>query len=62
MAGAKREMSKKKWGTIIEAARNAGMSKIVGRSRSEDSVCSNGSQGSGSVARKLRQQSTTDPG
>jgi hypothetical protein len=47
MAGAKREMSKKKWGTLIEAARNAGMAKIMGqRSRSEDSVCSNCSTGS----------------
>ncbi|CAG7729286.1 unnamed protein product [Allacma fusca] len=62
MAGAKREMSKKKWGTIIEAARNAGMSKLVGRSRSEDSVCSNCSQGSASVIRKFRQQSTLEPG
>ncbi|CAL8134700.1 unnamed protein product [Orchesella dallaii] len=59
MANQKREISKRKWGTLIEAARNAGMSKIMGRSRSEDSVCSNCSHSSSAI-RKLRQQ-TTDP-
>ncbi|ODM96427.1 Transient receptor potential-gamma protein, partial [Orchesella cincta] len=59
MANQKREISKRKWGTLIEAARNAGMSKIIGRSRSEDSVCSNCSHSSSAI-RKLRQQ-TTDP-
>lgn len=30
---------KRRWGTIIEAARAARMSRFIGRSRSEDSVC-----------------------
>ena len=58
MANQKREISKRKWGTLIEAARNAGMARIIGRSRSEDSVCSNCSHSSSAI-RKLR-QTTTD--
>lgn len=40
-AGARRKPSahKRRWGTIIEAARAARMSRFIGRSRSEDSVC-----------------------
>lgn len=30
---------KRRWGTIIEAARAARVSRLIGRSRSEDSVC-----------------------
>lgn len=32
---------KRRWGTIIEAARAARVSRLIGRSRSEDSVCDN---------------------
>lgn len=40
-AGSRRKPSshKRRWGTIIEAARAARMSRFMGRSRSEDSVC-----------------------
>lgn len=54
MAGAKKEMSKKKWDSLIDAARAAGVTKIIGRTHSEDSVCSNYSQGSGNVVRRYR--------
>ncbi|CAH2092331.1 unnamed protein product [Euphydryas editha] len=33
---------KRRWGTIIDAARAARVSRLIGRSRSEDSVCDNG--------------------
>ncbi|XP_046978855.1 transient receptor potential-gamma protein isoform X1 [Vanessa cardui] len=35
---------KRRWGTIIEAARAARVSKLIGRSRSEDSVCDHARQ------------------
>ncbi|CAG9563194.1 unnamed protein product [Danaus chrysippus] len=41
-AGAQRRKPsshKRRWGTIIEAARAARVSRLIGRSRSEDSVC-----------------------
>ncbi|XP_060530534.1 transient receptor potential-gamma protein [Cylas formicarius] len=34
-------MHKRRWGTLIEAAKTAKMSRLIGRSRSEDSVCNN---------------------
>ena len=37
---AKREMSKRRWGTLVEAAKNARVAKLLTRSRSEDSSCS----------------------
>uniref|UniRef100_A0A903WR35 Transient receptor ion channel domain-containing protein n=2 Tax=Anopheles darlingi TaxID=43151 RepID=A0A903WR35_ANODA len=33
---------KKRWGTLIEAAKHGSVSRFIGRSRSEDSVCNNG--------------------
>ena len=33
---------KKKWDTLIEAARTGKMSRLIGRSKSEDSVCDSG--------------------
>uniref|UniRef100_A0AAG5CXK8 Ion transport domain-containing protein n=1 Tax=Anopheles atroparvus TaxID=41427 RepID=A0AAG5CXK8_ANOAO len=33
---------KKRWGTLIEAAKHGSVSKFIGRSRSEDSVCNHG--------------------
>lgn len=35
---------KRRWGTIIDAARAARVSRLIGRSRSEDSVCDNARQ------------------
>ncbi|KAL0884290.1 hypothetical protein ABMA27_016274 [Loxostege sticticalis] len=35
---------KRRWGTIIEAARAARVSRLIGRSRSEDSVCDHARQ------------------
>ncbi|XP_030745679.1 transient receptor potential-gamma protein [Sitophilus oryzae] len=32
---------KRRWGTLIEAAKTAKVSRLIGRSRSEDSVCNN---------------------
>ncbi|XP_066245604.1 transient receptor potential-gamma protein [Euwallacea similis] len=32
---------KRKWGTLIEAAKSGKVSRLIGRSRSEDSVCNN---------------------
>lgn len=32
---------KRKWGTLIEAAKSGSVSRFIGRSRSEDSVCNN---------------------
>ncbi|XP_037087479.1 LOW QUALITY PROTEIN: transient receptor potential-gamma protein-like [Pollicipes pollicipes] len=43
---AKREMSKKRWGTLVEAAKNARVAKLLSRSRSEDSSCSSGAPSS----------------
>lgn len=37
--GARKPPHKRRWGTIIEAARAARVSRLIGRSRSEDSVC-----------------------
>ncbi|XP_060800629.1 transient receptor potential-gamma protein isoform X2 [Amyelois transitella] len=39
---------KRRWGTIIEAARAARVSRLIGRSRSEDSVCDTRASPSGS--------------
>ncbi|XP_055550789.1 transient receptor potential-gamma protein isoform X1 [Wyeomyia smithii] len=36
---------KKRWGTLIEAAKHGSVSRFIGRSRSEDSVCNNGQRG-----------------
>ncbi|XP_045534046.1 transient receptor potential-gamma protein [Papilio machaon] len=36
---ARKPPHKRRWGTIIEAARAARVSRLIGRSRSEDSVC-----------------------
>ncbi|XP_049807715.1 transient receptor potential-gamma protein-like [Schistocerca nitens] len=36
---------KRRWGTLIEAARSGRVSRLIGRSRSEDSVCGCHSQG-----------------
>ncbi|XP_062705319.1 transient receptor potential-gamma protein [Aedes albopictus] len=36
---------KKRWGTLIEAAKHGSVSKFIGRSRSEDSVCNHGPRG-----------------
>ncbi|VVD03786.1 unnamed protein product [Leptidea sinapis] len=38
-AGAAPRKHKRRWGTIIDAARAARVSRLIGRSRSEDSVC-----------------------
>lgn len=32
---------KRRWGTLIEAAKTGKVSRLIGRSRSEDSVCNN---------------------
>lgn len=32
---------KRRWGTLIEAAKSGKVSRLIGRSRSEDSVCNN---------------------
>ncbi|XP_043231805.1 transient receptor potential-gamma protein-like isoform X2 [Amphibalanus amphitrite] len=50
---AKREMSKRRWGTLVEAAKNARVAKLLTRSRSEDSSCSS----SGERRSSRRQQS-----
>ncbi|CAH0669430.1 unnamed protein product [Spodoptera exigua] len=46
MAAARRKPAshKRRWGTIIEAARAARVSRLIGRSRSEDSVCDHARQ------------------
>lgn len=44
--GQKRDSSKKRWGTIIEAAKSGRVKKLISRSRSEDSMCSNSSRNS----------------
>ncbi|KAF4523849.1 hypothetical protein B566_EDAN012550 [Ephemera danica] len=50
-SGPKRESSKRRWGTLIEAARTGRVRRLMqGRSRSEDSVCS----GEGSTRRQQR--------
>lgn len=36
----KRESSKRRWGTIIEAAKTGRVRRLMGRSRSQDSMCS----------------------
>ncbi|XP_055594063.1 transient receptor potential-gamma protein isoform X2 [Uranotaenia lowii] len=36
---------KKRWGTLIEAAKHGSVSRFIGRSRSEDSVCNHGGPG-----------------
>ncbi|XP_058061235.1 transient receptor potential-gamma protein [Anopheles bellator] len=41
---------KKRWGTLIEAAKHGSVSKFIGRSRSEDSVCNHGPGGRGESA------------
>ncbi|KAJ8727269.1 hypothetical protein PYW08_015666 [Mythimna loreyi] len=40
----KQPSHKRRWGTIIEAARAARVSRLIGRSRSEDSVCDHARQ------------------
>ena len=50
---AKRELSKRRWGTLVEAAKNARVAKLLTRSRSEDSSCSS----SGERRSSRRQQS-----
>ncbi|XP_075972310.1 transient receptor potential cation channel gamma isoform X3 [Anticarsia gemmatalis] len=46
LAAARRKPAshKRRWGTIIEAARAARVSRLIGRSRSEDSVCDHARQ------------------
>ncbi|KAF9800942.1 hypothetical protein SFRURICE_013575, partial [Spodoptera frugiperda] len=46
LAAARRKPTshKRRWGTIIEAARAARVSRLIGRSRSEDSVCDHARQ------------------
>lgn len=39
----KRESSKRRWGTLIEAARSGRVRRLMGRSRSQDSMCSGNS-------------------
>ncbi|XP_055644283.1 transient receptor potential-gamma protein isoform X2 [Toxorhynchites rutilus septentrionalis] len=36
---------KKRWGTLIEAAKHGSVSRFIGRSRSEDSVCNHNQRG-----------------
>ncbi|CAB3365425.1 Hypothetical predicted protein [Cloeon dipterum] len=42
----KRESSKRRWGTIIEAAKTGRVRRLMGRSRSQDSMCSGCPEGS----------------
>ena len=49
---AKREMSKRRWGTLVEAAKNARVAKLLTRSRSEDSSCSSSGERRGSSRRQ----------
>ncbi|XP_024939576.1 transient receptor potential-gamma protein isoform X3 [Cephus cinctus] len=46
--GARGSSRKKRWGTLIEAAKAGRVSRLIGRSRSEDSVYSPGSEDGGS--------------
>lgn len=48
----KRESSKRRWGTLIEAARSGRVRKLMGRSRSQDSMCSGNTLRRGGVAER----------
>lgn len=50
---------KRRWGTIIEAARAARVSRLIGRSRSEDSVCDHNRHSPRSVALPARSPAST---
>ncbi|XP_059485521.1 transient receptor potential-gamma protein-like isoform X4 [Neocloeon triangulifer] len=48
----KRESSKRRWGTLIEAAKTGRVRRLMGRSRSQDSMCSGGPEGSSTRSRR----------
>ncbi|ERL83931.1 hypothetical protein D910_01224, partial [Dendroctonus ponderosae] len=53
---------KRRWGTLIEAAKTGKVSRLIGRSRSEDSVCSiSGTDSNQSMENTSRDQDHPEP-
>ncbi|XP_023311721.1 transient receptor potential-gamma protein [Anoplophora glabripennis] len=50
---------KRRWGTLIEAAKTGKVSRLIGRSRSEDSVCNNCRDANGDGGRRSRSHSNS---
>lgn len=50
---------KRRWGTLIEAAKTGKVSRLIGRSRSEDSVCNNCRDANGDGSRRSRSHSNS---